>query len=215
MDRRKLGKGKLPTRAEAQVVWLSRDGAPAGTTDLLERAVRDMEWLPGTAYAWVAGETVTLKGIRRHLVTERQVAREHTHITGYWRRTTPAPAAPGDADAHGQVAADHSEAEADDAHERLHRLTDPAPGHAIRAAVTLACSSWWTAARGTPPASPSAPGPTPSRSRRCSPTSSPSTSSPSTATAIGSPPSARSWSRTATPPTSTTSAAPRPRSTPR
>ena len=137
LDRRKLGKGKLPTRAEAQVVWLSRDGAPAGTTDLLERAVRDMEWLPGTAYAWVAGETVTLKGIRRHLVTERQVAREHTHITGYWRRTTPAPAAPGDADAHGQVAADHLEAEADDAHELLHRLTDPAPGHAIRAAVTL------------------------------------------------------------------------------
>lgn len=128
---------ELPTRADAEVVWLSRDGAPAGTTDLLERAVRDMEWLPGTAYAWVAGETVTLKGIRRHLVTERQVAREHTHITGYWRRTMPAPVAPGDADAHGSVAADHPEQEADDAHERLHLLTDPAPGHAIRAAVTL------------------------------------------------------------------------------
>ncbi|MEU6709488.1 siderophore-interacting protein [Streptomyces wuyuanensis] len=117
---------ELPTRADADVVWLSRDGAPAGTTDLLEQAVRAMEWLPGTVFAWVAGEAVALKGIRRHLATERLVPREHTHITGYWRRTEPP--APDTAPA--------DEAE-DDAHERLHELTDLAPGYAIRAAVTL------------------------------------------------------------------------------
>ncbi|MFE5948573.1 SIP domain-containing protein [Streptomyces sp. NPDC056480] len=124
---------ELPTRAEAEIVWLSRKGAPAGTTDLLEQAVRTAEWLPGTVFAWVAGETLTLKGIRRHLVAERQVPREHTHITGYWRRTEPAPADPSDGAA--VVAA---EAEEDgDAHERLHELTDLAPGYAIRTAVTL------------------------------------------------------------------------------
>ncbi|MFF0596383.1 SIP domain-containing protein [Streptomyces antibioticus] len=115
---------ELPTRADADVVWLSRGGAPAGTTGLLEKAVRDSAWLPGTVFAWVAGEAVTLKGIRRHLVAERRIPREHLDVTGYWRRAEPATTtAP--------------EAEDDDAHERLHELTDLAPGYAIRAAVTL------------------------------------------------------------------------------
>ncbi|MFF8744611.1 SIP domain-containing protein [Streptomyces californicus] len=115
---------ELPTAADAAVTWLTRDGAPAGTTDLLERAVRSMEWLPGEVYVWAAGEAVSLKGIRRHLSAERGVPRERTHITGYWRRTEPDPVA-------------GTEPEEDDAHERLHRLTDLAPGFAIRAAVTL------------------------------------------------------------------------------
>ncbi|MFE9461298.1 SIP domain-containing protein [Streptomyces californicus] len=115
---------ELPTAADATVTWLTRDGAPAGTTDLLERAVRSMEWLPGDVYVWAAGEAVSLKGIRRHLSTERGVPRERTHITGYWRRTEPDPVA-------------GTGPEEDDAHERLHELTDLAPGFAIRAAVTL------------------------------------------------------------------------------
>ncbi|MFE6916795.1 SIP domain-containing protein [Streptomyces rubiginosohelvolus] len=114
----------LPTEADATITWLTRDGAPAGTTDLLERAVRSMEWLPGEAYVWAAGEAVSLKGIRRHLSAERGVPRERTHITGYWRRTEPDPVA-------------GVEPAEDDAHERLHELTDLAPGFAIRAAVTL------------------------------------------------------------------------------
>ncbi|MGW6732419.1 SIP domain-containing protein [Streptomyces sp. NPDC055013] len=120
---------ELPTCADADIVWLSRQGTPAGTGDLLEQAVRDMEWLPGSVFAWVAGEAVTLKGIRRHLVTERQVPREQLDVTGYWRRTETA--------APGATAAQDTEAEEDDAHERLHELTDLAPGYAIRAAVTL------------------------------------------------------------------------------
>ncbi|MFD5551778.1 SIP domain-containing protein [Streptomyces goshikiensis] len=119
---------ELATRADAEITWLVRGGAPAGTTDLLERAVRGMEWLPGTVFAWAAGEAVTLKGIRRHLTVDRQVPREQTHITGYWRRTEPA-AVPG--------AAPGAVQEEDDAHDRLHELTEIAPGLAIRAAVTV------------------------------------------------------------------------------
>ncbi|MFD7380180.1 SIP domain-containing protein [Streptomyces anulatus] len=115
---------ELPTEADATVTWLTRDGAPAGTTDLLERAVRSMEWLPGTVYVWAAGEAVSLKGIRRHLNVERGVPRERTDITGYWRRTEPDPVT-------------GTDQEDDGAHERLHELTDLAPGFAIRAAVTL------------------------------------------------------------------------------
>uniref|UniRef100_A0AAU2JK92 SIP domain-containing protein n=1 Tax=Streptomyces sp. NBC_00049 TaxID=2903617 RepID=A0AAU2JK92_9ACTN len=120
---------ELPTKADAEVTWLVRDGIPAGRSDLLERAVRDMEWLPGTVFVWAAGEAVTLKGIRRHLSVDRGVLREQTHITGYWRRAEVAPglAAPADPDV----------LEGEDAHERLHELTDLAPGLAIRVAVTL------------------------------------------------------------------------------
>ncbi|MFC8897947.1 SIP domain-containing protein [Streptomyces cinereoruber] len=125
---------ELPTKADAEIVWLSRNGAPAGTTDLLEQAVRAADWLPGTVFAWVAGEAVTLKGIRRHLATERGVPREQSHITGYWRRT--APAVPAAAEALPDAPAVTEEDE-DDAHERLHELTDLAPPYAIRTAVTL------------------------------------------------------------------------------
>ncbi|MFI8367913.1 SIP domain-containing protein [Streptomyces sp. NPDC085466] len=133
---------ELPTEADAEIVWLSREGAPAGTTDLLEQALRAADWLPGTVFAWVAGEAVTLKGIRRHLATERQVPREQTHITGYWRRSAPA-AAPDSASASaGELSAGAEtvpavEDDEDDAHERLHALTDLAPPYAIRTAVTL------------------------------------------------------------------------------
>ncbi|MGW0028807.1 SIP domain-containing protein [Streptomyces sp. NPDC003314] len=132
---------ELPTKADAEIVWLSRNGAPAGTTDLLEQAVRAADWLPGTVFAWVAGEAVTLKGIRRHLATERQVPREQTHITGYWRRTAPAvPAASDSASASAEELPEApvvTEEDEDDAHERLHELTDLAPPYAIRTAVTL------------------------------------------------------------------------------
>ncbi|MFC8724643.1 SIP domain-containing protein [Streptomyces bacillaris] len=117
---------ELPTDADAVVTWLSRDGAPAGTTDLLEQAVRSMEWLPGSVYVWAAGEAVTLKGIRRHVSVDRQVPRERMDFTGYWRRAEPAPGAAEDA-----VPEDEA------AHERLHELTELAPGFAIRTAVTL------------------------------------------------------------------------------
>ncbi|MEV7168485.1 siderophore-interacting protein [Streptomyces sp. NPDC093224] len=131
---------ELPTRADAEITWLVRDGAPAGTTDLLESAVRAMEWLPGTVFAWAAGESVTLKGIRRHLAVDRKVPREQTHITGYWRRTEPPAAAPAASAAQADVLAAQTaepEPEETDPHDRLHELTDLAPGLAIRAAVTV------------------------------------------------------------------------------
>ncbi|MFJ7420531.1 SIP domain-containing protein [Streptomyces uncialis] len=128
---------ELPTRADAEIVWLSRDGAPAGTTDLLERALRDLEWLPGTAFVWAAGESVTLKAIRRHLRVDREVPRELTDITGYWRRAATAPVPGPDTPSGERAPAPEPDDDEDEAHERLHELTDLAPGFAIRTAVTL------------------------------------------------------------------------------
>lgn len=103
----------LPTKADATITWLLRDGAASP----LERAVRELEWPPGRVFVWAAGEAGALKGIRRHLVADRGVPRELLDFTGYWRRADPG--------------------EDDDAHRRLHELTDLAPGFAVRAAVTL------------------------------------------------------------------------------
>ncbi|MGV9316429.1 SIP domain-containing protein [Streptomyces sp. NPDC003691] len=127
---------ELPTRADARIVWLPRNGVPAGTTGLLEQAVRQAEWLPGSVFAWCAGETLALKGLRRHLVADRGVPRDHTHITGYWRRTGP-PVTGADPVADEPAADAGAEVDVDDAHERLHELTDLTAGFTIRAAVTL------------------------------------------------------------------------------
>lgn len=113
----------LPTEADAEITWLVRGDAPAGTTTLLEDAVRELEWLPGEVFVWAAGEALTLKPIRRHLVNDRGVPKTHLDFTGYWRRTEPRP--PEEPD------------EEEIAYERLHELADLAPGLAIRAAVTL------------------------------------------------------------------------------
>ncbi|QIQ05459.1 siderophore-interacting protein [Streptomyces liangshanensis] len=79
----------LPTKAEAEITWLvrgERDGRQdtPSTTDAIRAAV-----LPeGTPYAWIAGESATVKAVRRHLVGERGFDRKAVRFTGYWRRGT-------------------------------------------------------------------------------------------------------------------------------
>jgi NADPH-dependent ferric siderophore reductase len=69
-----------------EIRWLHRGGAEPGTTTLLEDAIRDAEWWPGEAFAWVAGETMTLRPIRALLRDERGMPRERLDIAAYWRR---------------------------------------------------------------------------------------------------------------------------------
>ncbi|GGX88669.1 siderophore-interacting protein [Streptomyces hiroshimensis] len=75
------------TAADCTLTWLHRGDAPAGTSDLLERAVRAAE-LPagGLGYAWIAGEAGTLKPIRRYLRRDLGMAKEQVDIDGYWKR---------------------------------------------------------------------------------------------------------------------------------
>ncbi|MBM9462986.1 SIP domain-containing protein [Aeromicrobium sp. YIM 150415] len=121
---------ELRVGPNTELTWLHRDGAEPGTTDLLEKAIRELDWRPGDAYCWVAGEAATLKPIRAHLVHERQVPRDCLDLTGYWRRT--------------EVTTDDSGVPTDDVadderiarHERLHELTDLTTPFAIRVAVT-------------------------------------------------------------------------------
>ncbi len=68
------------------VTWLHRDGAAAGTTNLLVDAVRAVAWPDhDDIFAWAACEMKAMQGIRNHLRAERQLAREKQLPVGYWR----------------------------------------------------------------------------------------------------------------------------------
>ncbi|MFJ8669123.1 siderophore-interacting protein [Streptomyces sp. NPDC093600] len=73
---------ELATEADATVTWLVREeGAPSAVD-----AVRDAE-LPGDApYVWIAGESGSVKALRRHFVNERQLDRRRITFVGYWRK---------------------------------------------------------------------------------------------------------------------------------
>lgn len=77
---------ELPTRADAEIEWLIRSEAPAHGESPALTALRSAA-LPGLRpYAWLAGESGTVRALRRHLVGERGFDRRDVTFTGYWRR---------------------------------------------------------------------------------------------------------------------------------
>ncbi|MFD2420014.1 siderophore-interacting protein [Amycolatopsis pigmentata] len=71
----------LATKADAQIRWLHRSAGSG-----LVRAVREMEFLPGTVQAFVHGEAGFVRELRRHLLDERGMRKDLLSISGYWRR---------------------------------------------------------------------------------------------------------------------------------
>lgn len=120
---------RLPVPPGVELTWLHRDGRPPGTTTLLLDALTAADWWPGSPFAWVAGESLTLAPIRRWLRDERGLSRERMEVTGYWRRQEVV------------VSAEDPELpdaeQTEDADERLHELVELLPPFAVRAAVTL------------------------------------------------------------------------------
>lgn len=122
---------QLPLRelASVDVTWLVRDGAAAGSTTLLLDAVRQADWWPGAPYAWIAGESAAVKGLRRHLVEDRGMPKTEVEFTGYWRNSE-------------VIALEDDPAVPDperneEAFEKFHELTDLLPPLAMRAAVVV------------------------------------------------------------------------------
>ncbi|MFI1503154.1 siderophore-interacting protein [Streptomyces platensis] len=77
---------QLPSFADTDITWLVRDGATAARREPVLDALRAAELPEGTPYAWIAGESGTVKAVRRHLVRERGIDRRAVKFTGYWRR---------------------------------------------------------------------------------------------------------------------------------
>ncbi|MFF4588743.1 siderophore-interacting protein [Streptomyces sp. NPDC001388] len=69
----------LMTLADAEITWVD-----AGRSLDAVRAAR----LPSSAqpYAWIAGESGSVRALRRHFVHERGIDRRRVTFVGYWRR---------------------------------------------------------------------------------------------------------------------------------
>lgn len=78
----------IDTTADAELIWVHRHGAAAGTTTVLEDAIRARfaDGVPsGEVFAWAGGEAATLRGIRRYLLNEVGLDREWTSFSGHWK----------------------------------------------------------------------------------------------------------------------------------
>jgi NADPH-dependent ferric siderophore reductase len=75
----------LSTDAAAQINWLIRGTAARGPGLLLDM-LRAADLPPGRPYAWLAGESGTVRALRRFLVGERGLDRRSVTFTGYWRQ---------------------------------------------------------------------------------------------------------------------------------
>lgn len=77
----------LPSSASLDLAWLHRGSAPAGTTDLLQQAVRTVDWpedLEG-AYAWIGCEQAGARALRTYLAREKGLAKSRQLVAAYWR----------------------------------------------------------------------------------------------------------------------------------
>ncbi|BCJ42102.1 siderophore-interacting protein [Actinoplanes ianthinogenes] len=74
---------KLETAADAEIVWLHREGRPVGAA--LVEAVRGLEFPAGRVQAFVHGEAGFVKELRGHLRLDRGLPMDQLSISGYWR----------------------------------------------------------------------------------------------------------------------------------
>lgn len=77
----------IASAATLDLRWLHRNGAEAGSTDLLERAIRAVEWpQSGAHYALIGSEQASARAIRTYLRKERGMAADRHLVAAYWRR---------------------------------------------------------------------------------------------------------------------------------
>jgi NADPH-dependent ferric siderophore reductase len=87
---------EVPTAADRQdfrvpdgvdVHWVERDQVDAAAVPgaAALAAVRGLELLDGSVYAFSVGESSLATGVRRYLVTERGVPKTHADFAGYWK----------------------------------------------------------------------------------------------------------------------------------
>lgn len=76
---------QLDEPAGVTVHWLVRDPA-AEPGDAVLPALRTLDFLAGTPYAFAVGESAVATGVRRHLVNDRGVPKSQITFCGYWKR---------------------------------------------------------------------------------------------------------------------------------
>jgi NADPH-dependent ferric siderophore reductase len=76
----------LPCPGDLDLQWLHRSGTD-GDVDLLAGSVAAVEFPAGRVHAFVHGEADEVRAIRKHLLTDRGLARADLSCSPYWRRT--------------------------------------------------------------------------------------------------------------------------------
>jgi NADPH-dependent ferric siderophore reductase len=76
----------LDTAANATVTWAYREGAEAGSSDVLARTLGTLSLPAGDYYAWVACESLTAKALRAQLIADHGANPKWMRAAGYWRR---------------------------------------------------------------------------------------------------------------------------------
>lgn len=75
---------RFETQTDLSLTYLHRNGQPAGTTTLVLDAIKQAAFPPGTAYAYIAGESSMSKSVRAHLTEARRFNPEYVKAAGYW-----------------------------------------------------------------------------------------------------------------------------------
>jgi NADPH-dependent ferric siderophore reductase len=76
----------IDTRADAEIIWVHRNGLEAGNNDLLLRKIETLDLPAGDCYAFIASESSTSKAIREYLIEKRGLNGEWIKAAGYWLR---------------------------------------------------------------------------------------------------------------------------------
>ncbi|MFF3326329.1 siderophore-interacting protein [Streptomyces sp. NPDC002889] len=76
---------RFDTRADVTLHYLHRGDVSPGKSRALVDAVRRAELPAGSVFAWLAGESGTVRALRRLLVAERGMDKGSIDFSGYWR----------------------------------------------------------------------------------------------------------------------------------
>jgi NADPH-dependent ferric siderophore reductase len=77
---------ELASAADVTISWAHRNGAEAGTSDVLARTLKTLPLPAGDYYAWVACESLLAKALRAQLIAEHGANPKWIRAAGYWRR---------------------------------------------------------------------------------------------------------------------------------
>lgn len=73
-------------KANVTMIWVYRNGAPAGAGDTLAKALSTLKVPAGEFYAWVACKSLVAKDLRRRLIADFGANPKWIRAAGYWRR---------------------------------------------------------------------------------------------------------------------------------
>ncbi|MEO5805946.1 siderophore-interacting protein [Devosia sp.] len=75
---------RFKTKADLTLIYVHRNGQPAGTTALILNKLRELQFPAGEAHSYIAGESAMSRAVRQFLEAERGFNPEYIRAAGYW-----------------------------------------------------------------------------------------------------------------------------------